>query len=423
MQIILGIINIIIAIIVMYCMSLLYYRGGKEKSNHAFIGCQGAVVLGCISQVFISMAHTVFELFIAYSIGNLGICFLGSTWIYFSMLYSKKKMSLLHKVLPLCYSIFFYIMILTNSWHKLYYTTFTLEKVVRGPLFYINIACTYLCVIIGTVLIYKTMKRKHTARKRLIITCAVTPVLCNLINLTDLFGLSFDFTTFGFAVSACVVTKSITKYSFIDIQRELDITNERLVLERERNRIAQQVHDTVGHTLTMIQSYMKLADVSAAKEEYGEVSEYLKEARALTSNGIKELRESINMLRQEASYELVTQGVMQLANQVKEIHVDVTIKGEDNLSYSHLSKPIYDTVRESITNTLKYAEASKMDIILRFQGDFIELMIGDDGKGCSEIIENNGIRGIRERIETINGTVRFSTSEGEGFFTRIKLPV
>ena len=143
----------------------------------------------------------------------------------------------------------------------------------------------------------------------------------------------------------------------------------------------------------------------------------------LTSQGIKELRESINQLREGESYELVTQGIMQLANQVKEIPVDVTVQGEDSEKYSHLSRVIYDCVRETITNTLKYAKASKMEIIVRFQDESVDLIIGDDGKGCETIEENNGIRGIKERVEAIGGTVKFISSEGEGFLTRIKVPV
>ncbi|MBP5281563.1 MAG: hypothetical protein J6Z22_03595, partial [Lachnospiraceae bacterium] len=136
--------------------------------------------------------------------------------------------------------------------------------------------------------------------------------------------------------------------------------------------MAQQVHDTAGHTLTMIQSYMKLAEISAGKENFDEVKGYLSEARVLTGQGIKELRESINMLREEAEYELLTQGVIQLANQMKEIPVEVTVRGEDSATYSHLSKTVYDTVRESMTNTLKYAEATKMDVVIRFQTKSVE---------------------------------------------------
>jgi len=221
-----------------------------------------------------------------------------------------------------------------------------------------------------------------------------------------------------------VVVKDMSRYyALLKQTRELAIANEKLALERERNRIAQQVHDTAGHTLTMIRSCMKLATLSIRNREMDQAEEYLAEAETMTGDGIKELRESINQLRREASYELVTQGIMQLADQVKEIPVDVTIQGEDSEKYSHLSRVLYDSARESITNALKYADASRMDMIIRFQPDSVELVVCDDGKGCEKLQENNGIRGIRERVEQANGTVRFITAAGEGFLTRIRLPI
>ncbi|MBR3645820.1 MAG: hypothetical protein IKN54_05330 [Lachnospiraceae bacterium] len=213
------------------------------------------------------------------------------------------------------------------------------------------------------------------------------------------------------------------RYQFMDVKRELKITNEKLLLETERNRIAQQVHDTAGHTFTMIQSYMKLAEVSVNSDEKEQAQEYISQARVLTSNGIKELRESINMLRQGENYELVTKGVMQLANQVKEIEIEVTVQGEDSDKYSHLSNVVYDTVRELITNALKYSEAKKMEIVLKFKNHSLEVVIADNGKGCDKLVENNGIRGIRERIAKEKGKVRFVTSVGQGFLARIEIPV
>lgn len=212
-------------------------------------------------------------------------------------------------------------------------------------------------------------------------------------------------------------------YQLVHQTRELAVTNEKLALERERNRIAGQVHDTAGHTLTMIQSYMKLALVASGKQEQREVDEYLVQAKTMASEGIRELRQSINQMRKEASYELVTQGLMQLADQVKEIPIELTVQGEDSEEYSHLSGILYDCTREAITNTLKYAEASRMDIIVRFQEQGVELVIGDDGKGCDQLKENNGIRGIRERVEGAGGQVKCISSQGEGFLIRIKLPL
>lgn len=419
----LGLIYLLVTGAVLVCMAVLLLRGERAISTWIFLSCQGTVALWCASQVLLLMAKTGSEFMAAYLIGNLGICFIGSSWYCFALGYSGKNMAGVRSILPLAMSVFHYCAVLTNPLHHLYYPDFTMEQVSHGIFFYTNVACTYFLVILGVVILYCNVREERVLAGRLVVASVLVPVAFNAVRLTGIVKTSFDITPLGFAISVVLIMLATTKYRFINFRRELAIAGEKLLLEQERNRIAQQVHDTAGHTLTMIQSYMKLAEISAAEKRYEDVKGYLEEARGLTARGIRELRESINMLRQETEYELVTQGVMQLAGQVKEIPVEVTVKGEDSGKYSHLSRTIYDTVRESITNTLKYAGASRMDIIIRFQQSCVEVIIGDDGAGCGQIEENNGIRGIRERIAKAGGTVRFSTALGEGFLTCVKLPV
>lgn len=425
MNFILGIIYIVVIGAVLISMAVLLLKSQKELYNRIYLVCQGLVVVWCISQVLLLLSKTDMELAIAYGIGNIGICFVGAFWYSFAVIYTGGELRGVRKYLPFGISLCHYILVLTNGWHHLYYVDFSQNAVEHGLFFYTNVAVTYLLVVLGAVILYRNLSEEQAegGAKGLIVASVLIPVFLNVFQLAGLVEASFDITPLGFGVSVICVLMATLKYRFLDLNKELEITNEKLILARERNRIAQEVHDTAGHTLTMIQSYMKLAQVANKKEETEQVGEYLEEARVLTSQGIKELRESINQLREGESYELVTQGIMQLANQVKEIPVDVTVQGEDSEQYSHLSRVIYDCVRETITNTLKYAKASKMEIVVRFAKDSVEVIIGDDGVGCAKIEDNNGLRGIRERVEKCGGKVRFISDEGEGFLTRIHVDV
>ncbi|MGN0426009.1 MAG: histidine kinase N-terminal 7TM domain-containing protein [Acetatifactor sp.] len=423
MQMILSFVYILVIGAVLFSMAALLFRGREMVCNRIYFVCQGMVVLWCASQILLNCAHSPGELYVAYLIGNIGICFIGSFWFFFSETYTGKRLLGLKKWGPVALSVFFFLAVLTNPLHQLYYVQFSMEGVTHGPLFFANVAVTYLFTIMGSIILYRNVERQQRLARSLVAASVLLPVVLNALYLSGIIKASFDITPLGFAISIVLVLFATFKYRFIDLKRELAITNEKLLLEQERNRIAQQVHDTAGHTLTMIQSYLKLARIEAGKDNQETVKSYLEEAGTLTAKGIRELRESINMLRQETEYELVTQGVMQLANQVREIPVEVTVRGEDGNRYSHLSKVIYDTVRESVTNTLKYASASKMDIIVRFQETCVELVIADDGVGCEAVQDNNGLKGIRERIQSVGGTVQFVTSAGEGFMTRVKLPV
>lgn len=215
-------------------------------------------------------------------------------------------------------------------------------------------------------------------------------------------------------------------YERLRQDRELAVSAQKLAIEQERNRIAQKVHDTAGHTLTMIQSLVRLARVEwdgLARCGEGRMEEYLAQAQELAVEGIRELRVSINQLRQGMEGELVTQGVYQLAQRVKELTVEVSVQGADGHPYSHLSPVVYECFREAVTNCLKYAHASHMDVILKFEEEGLGVYIFDDGQGCGSIVENNGIRGIRERVAAVGGQVRIMSSEGEGFQIYIWLPI
>lgn len=423
MQMLLSFVYILVIGAVLFSMAALLFRGREMASNRIYFACQGMVVLWCSSQILQNCAGTRGELFAAYVIGNMGICFIGAFWFYFSETYTGKKLRGFKKWMPLAVSVFFFLAVLTNPLHHLFYTQFSMEEVIHGPLFYSNVAVTYLMTIMGSVILYRNVEKQQRLARTLVVVAVLLPVALNALYLSGAIRASFDITPLGFAISIVLVLFATFKYRFINLKRELAITNEKLLLEQERNRIAQQVHDTAGHTLTMIQSYLKLARIEAGKDNPETMQTYLEEAGTLTAKGIRELRESINMLRHEAEYQLVTQGVKQLANQVREIPVEVTVRGEDGECYSHLSKVIYDTVRESITNTLKYASAEKIDIIIRFQGTEVEVIVADDGAGCESIEDHNGLRGIRERIQGAGGTVQFVSAAGEGFMTRVKLPV
>ena len=439
MEYVLAIIYVVVSGAVLSSMAALFFLGPDKIYKRIYLGCQTTVVVWCMSQIFLLLSKNTVELAVAYVFGNLGICSVGALWYYFACTYTGKNMNAYRRFIPGATAGFHYLCVLTNPIHHLFYKNFELGRVTRGPLFYTNVFTTYMFVVTGSVILYNELNRggaesghekggadigKTDKNGHLLIVASVLiPVFLNVVYLSKLFDLRFDITPLGFGISIILVKLATMKYNFMDIHRELEITNEKLLLEKERNRIAQQVHDTAGHTLTMIQSYMKLAEISNEKGDTAETGAYLSEARTLTSNGIKELREAINEMKQGESYELVTKGIMQLAGQVKEMPVEVTVKGEDSDKYSHLSKMLYDCTRESITNTLKYADASKIDIILRFKENSLDLIISDNGRGCEVINDNNGLSGIRNRVNKAGGTVRFVSENGEGFLTRIHVPV
>lgn len=253
----------------------------------------------------------------------------------------------------------------------------------------------------------------------------------------------------GNVSAGTVILTDVSEYYELLYQRsELEQSRMNLAVEQERNRIAQEVHDTTGHTLTMIQSLLRLLraelgteGVSRQKPETEEqkpmeewrkaageqpdslIRQYLDQAQELTAGGIRELRCAINQMRRGGSPLTVTQGIRQLAEQVQEMEIEIDIQGEDGEPYTPLAPVVYSCLREAITNALKYAHATHMDVIVKFAADRLSLYIFDNGQGCAVIQENNGLRGIRDRARQAGGSVRVMSAEGEGFQIVLELPL
>ncbi|MDE5854125.1 MAG: two-component sensor histidine kinase, partial [Ruminococcus sp.] len=214
-------------------------------------------------------------------------------------------------------------------------------------------------------------------------------------------------------IAKVIIINNVSEYY------ELAKTEKKLSLEQERNRIAQEIHDSAGHTFTMISSLAKILRVETDKVK---ISEYIEEIDGLSRSGITQLRCSINNLRDDEFMSSVTKAIKTVTTAVRNIKVELYIQGVEDESFSFCVKEVYDSTRETLTNAMCYSKADRIDIIVKFLSDRLELYIFDNGCGCSEIKENNGLSGIRRRTEMHGGSVKFSSVEGEGFTTIIKIP-
>ena len=221
----------------------------------------------------------------------------------------------------------------------------------------------------------------------------------------------------GERIASIIIVNNVSEYY------ELLDTEKKLSLEQERNRIAQEIHDSAGHTFTMISSLSRIVDASlSGKNLPEETMNYVREIDGLSRSGVTQLRCSINNLRSDEFMTSVTRAINTVTSAVRGVDIDVCTQGEEDESFAFCINAVYDNTRETITNAMRYSGADRIDIIVKFRPDMLELYIFDNGRGCSVISENNGLRGIRERTEALGGSVKFTSVEGEGFTTTIKIP-
>ncbi|MEU6347411.1 histidine kinase [Streptomyces sp. NPDC046977] len=191
--------------------------------------------------------------------------------------------------------------------------------------------------------------------------------------------------------------------------------------EAERHRIAQELHDEIGQTLTAVLLDLKrLADHAppAMREEFHQVQE-------TTRASLDEIRRIARRLRPGVLEELG------LASALKALTTEFTTSGLT--AHHHLDTDLpsltndaelvlYRVAQESLTNTARHAGAKRVDLTLHHTPDSVEILICDDGHGLGQTPEGAGIRGMRERALLIGADLIIDTRTEGGTEVRLVVP-
>ena len=206
-----------------------------------------------------------------------------------------------------------------------------------------------------------------------------------------------------------------------DLQRtneELEkslMDNARLAEIRERNRIAREIHDTLGHTLTGLAAGID-ACIALAGDDKPALRNQLDLLSKVSRNGIKDIRMSVSSLRPDAPERLnLKNAIEELVENTKRV-AGVNIKLDCdiiNLKFDEDEEmAIYRIIQESLTNAIRHGKAKNIDVSIKKNYGSINLLICDDGIGCEDIKAGFGLRHIRERVNMLKGQVNFSSEEG-----------
>ncbi len=189
----------------------------------------------------------------------------------------------------------------------------------------------------------------------------------------------------------------------------------KLAATAERERIARDLHDLLGHTLTLITVKAELAAKLAERDLAGAARE-IREVEAISREALRQVREAVGGYRSGGF-------AGELANtRVALAAADVRL--DERIVPSQLT-PEQDSalalaLREAVTNVVRHAQARQCRIELASRGGELELSIEDDGRG-GEFREGHGLAGMRERLRGVSGNLRIA-SDAAGTRLAIRLP-
>jgi signal transduction histidine kinase len=219
--------------------------------------------------------------------------------------------------------------------------------------------------------------------------------------------------------------------------RELEEKAERLERERETEaaravaeeqaRIARELHDVIAHSLSVIVVQAAAAnDIFESRPD--RVRTALGEIEATGRGALAELRSLLGAVRGEAEF-TPQRGLDQLDALIDQVraaglNVAVSVEGDPRPLSAGIELSAYRVVQEALTNTLKHAQATKADDVLRYGDDALDVQVRDDGRGNGDGGgTGSGLIGMRERVATYGGSLDAGPAARGGFAVRARFPL
>ena len=199
--------------------------------------------------------------------------------------------------------------------------------------------------------------------------------------------------------------------------------SEKIAEDRERKRIAREIHDTLGHALTGISAGIDAVkvlvdiDTNRAKVQLNNVS-------VVVRDGIRDVRGSLNKMRPGAlENNTLKEALIKIIREyeaISNLEIHLLYKW-DNIDLDIAKEDIvFRVIQESITNSVRHGHAKTIWIELLEEEEAYVMTIQDDGVGFDELYYGYGLKQMQERLMIIGGSVRFENRDG--FYTYIEIP-
>ncbi len=232
-------------------------------------------------------------------------------------------------------------------------------------------------------------------------------------------------TLFFGMVHGLVLTTLWFSRSYLEEKKKIEEANRRieaLSRDRERARLARELHDSIGHSLTAL--IMQLEIVKRSESTLSDSGKQgLEEAVGTARQTLTEVRSVVDALQEDEGEKNFREMLKELLQAYAEkTRIQVEMDGTDCLPafLSREALDLYRIIQESLTNTARHGQATAVKIHWEIDSEFLILMIADNGIGAESIAKGNGLTGMKDRVGRLRGEIEFSGEDG--FQTRLRIP-
>lgn len=193
---------------------------------------------------------------------------------------------------------------------------------------------------------------------------------------------------------------------------------------RERNRLAREIHDTLGHALTGIvagiDACLTTIDISTevTKKQLEKIGEVARQ-------GITDVRRSVSKLRPDALEKLALEdaitGMLEDMGATSGTKILFQNEVEPFQFHEDEEEVIYRIIQEATTNSVRHGHADRIEITVTKENQWLTIMVQDNGIGCENISEGFGLKHMEERLSLLNGSLEYDGRNG--FLIVARIPI
>jgi len=187
----------------------------------------------------------------------------------------------------------------------------------------------------------------------------------------------------------------------------------------ERTRISRELHDLLGHHLTALSLNLEVAGHLVE----GAPREHINQAHTLARLLLSDVREAVSRLRDDDAIDMAAT-LLPLADNVPGLQIDMRMPEPFLLDDPERAHVLLRCTQEIITNAVRHAHATTLELDYRVEGGVVHMRARDDGRGAQDAAAvGNGLRGIRERLDGYGGRLDIDPAPVRGFALDLILPL